>query len=84
MCNNASIVIKPSDKGGNVVLMDNQFYKSMCRKILNNKDWYRSIRLIDQYNKKFYTTADQAYVGGIILKELHEFVRTKHPKVATF
>lgn len=86
LCNNVAIVIKPSDKAGNVVLMDNQDYKSMCQKILKNKDWYRSIpvRFIDQYNKKFYTVVDQAYEEGIIPKDLYEFVRTKHPKVAFY
>lgn len=38
---NSSIVVKPSDKGGNVVIMDNQDYVLMCLNILNNKNWYK-------------------------------------------
>lgn len=37
------IIIKPSDKGDNVVLMDIEKYKNMCTKILRNESWYRCI-----------------------------------------
>lgn len=86
LCNNVTIVIKPSDKGGNVVLVDNQDYISMCQQILDNKDWYRNIPVtsIDSYYKHFYIMIDQAHEEGAITKDLHEFIRTKHPRVATF
>lgn len=35
---NDQIVVKPSDKGGNVVLMDK--YIEMCNKILRNQEWF--------------------------------------------
>lgn len=38
-----SIIIKASDKGGNVVIMNNFHYKLTCLKILNNSLWYKSI-----------------------------------------
>lgn len=86
LCNNVTIVIKPSDKGGNVVLMDNQDYLRMCQRILDNKDWYRSIpaKLIESYYTDFYTMIDRAFERCVITKDLHEFIRTKHPRVATF
>lgn len=37
--NHQGLVIKPADKGGNVVVMDVSFYKHMCRDILENRDW---------------------------------------------
>lgn len=76
--NNESIVIKLSDKGGNVH-MENHFYKSMCLKILNNKDWYRPIpaKFTDQFNMQIYIIVDQANEGSTISKELY-------PRVATF
>lgn len=33
--NNFGITIKASDKGGNVVLMDNELYENMCLKMLS-------------------------------------------------
>lgn len=40
---NHTIKIKSSDKGGNIVIMDNEQYRKMCFKILQNHDWYRQI-----------------------------------------
>lgn len=79
-------LVKPSDKGGNVVLLDNHDYIIMCQNILDNKDWYNrlSTQCIDQYNSDFYMFFDQAYNNGVILKDLRDFIRTKHPKIATF
>ncbi|PIO35638.1 hypothetical protein AB205_0077340 [Aquarana catesbeiana] len=39
----SDIVIKQSDKGGNIVLMTHSQYQSMCLTILNNRNCYRSI-----------------------------------------
>lgn len=33
-------MIKPSDKGGYIVIMDNLFYNSMSMRVLFNTDWY--------------------------------------------
>lgn len=41
--NNLSLVIKPVDKGGNTVVMDQSDYCRMCMDILNNRDWYSPI-----------------------------------------
>lgn len=43
LCKNKLIVIKASDKGGNVVVMENYHYRAMCQKILDNRSWYKSI-----------------------------------------
>lgn len=37
------LVIKASDKGSNVVVMEKEFYRSMCMSILENRDWYKNI-----------------------------------------
>lgn len=39
LTNYFGITIKESDKGGNVVLMDNEMYENMCLKILNDKKY---------------------------------------------
>lgn len=36
---NPMITVKPSDKGGNILIMDNVKYVSICTRILNNKAW---------------------------------------------
>lgn len=41
LADNNQITIKPSDKGGNIVLLNNEDYINICKKILNNHDWYR-------------------------------------------
>lgn len=42
---NQQITIKPVDKGGNIVVMNNSFYEDICRRILFNRNWYRPIFL---------------------------------------
>lgn len=37
------LTIKPSDKGGNIVIMSNGQYRMMCNKILSNQDWHKPI-----------------------------------------
>ncbi|XP_073502039.1 uncharacterized protein [Phyllobates terribilis] len=38
--NNKQLIIKASDKGGNLVLLDHSKYLSLCQRILNDKDTY--------------------------------------------
>lgn len=54
--NNLDITIKGSDKGGNIVLMDNSKYEDMCLKILNNRTCYRKISasLANKFTQEFY------------------------------
>lgn len=40
---NPNIVIKPSDKGGNLVVMDCAKYESMVMDLLKNKEWYKRV-----------------------------------------
>lgn len=65
---NYSLVVKPSDKAGNIVLMNNDQYITMCKKILNNENWYQSIPLnmIAKFSRKFYDLMDTAGRTGII------------------
>lgn len=48
---NPMITVKPSDKGGNIVIMDNEQYIHICTIILNNKSWYARVitTKIDQF-----------------------------------
>lgn len=39
--NDNQIIAKQVDKGGNIVLMMQENYVRMCKKILDNHEWYR-------------------------------------------
>lgn len=39
LSNQSEMVIKPSDKGRNVVIMGELFYRNMCWDILKNRSW---------------------------------------------
>ncbi|CAH2222479.1 Hypothetical predicted protein, partial [Pelobates cultripes] len=43
LSNNKNIVIKPSDKGGNIVIMERETYVDMCLIHLNNSSCYRKL-----------------------------------------
>lgn len=62
LADNNQITIKPSDKGGNVVILNNEDYINICNKILNNHNWYHHIPadIIEKYNKEFYVLIDTA------------------------
>lgn len=53
---NTTLVIKPSDKGDNIVVMDMEQYQCMCMKLLLNKKWYKPISTarIPTINDNFY------------------------------
>lgn len=42
LSDNSSITIKASDKGENVVILDNEQYLDMCNQILKNSNWLSS------------------------------------------
>lgn len=69
---NHSIVVKPSDKGGNIVLMDKAKYETMCLKILNNTSWYKQISplIIKMYEDQFLQLVSQAKVHDIITADV--------------
>ncbi|KAM5151821.1 cytochrome P450 2W1-like [Mantella aurantiaca] len=84
--NNSSIVIKPSDKGGNVVIMDVQQYLDMCYRILNNTEWYTMVssNFVDVVYAKFYSLIDEAFDEGTIDQQLRNYIRTPYPTLPTF
>lgn len=79
------LVIKASDKGGNVVILDRAHYKEMCLRLLNNKTWYKQISplVIDNFVKQYYHILDQAYDANIINSKIWEHLRTPFPCTPT-
>lgn len=78
--------IKQSDKGGNVVVMDVEYYKQLCLKILNNREWYKQISplLIGNVNLQFNNILHEALQREVISMTIIEFLFTPHSKMATF
>lgn len=75
------ITIKPSDKRGNIIVLDNDQYIAMCNKILQNQHWYcqNNSTFIDRFHNEFYQIVDAAYLKGVITMDQWEFIRTTFP-----
>lgn len=80
------VVIKPSDKGGNIVLMDSEYYERMYLDLLHNRDWYRTVpnSFQIQIQSRYQSIVNSAFNTGTIDKELCEFLTVKSPRLATF
>lgn len=80
------LTIKPADKGGCIVVMDNDKYKKICLDILNNPTWYKpiSFEIMEQFMVDFYQLVDDAFHSGIINKNNWKFIRTPLPRLSTF
>lgn len=82
LSSNSTITIKPSDKGGNIVVLDNEQYIQMCMKILNNRIWYSPVTTtkIDKLEQECYQLVDAAFYHTLISKNEWEFIRTPFPR----
>lgn len=85
-------MIKLSDKGGNVVVMDHDECQSMCLKMFPNSERCQSIEtsMLLQFQQEFYGIVDRAYQQSPTDKDILDFVnfnilfQVKHPKTLTF
>lgn len=86
LASNSTITIKPSDKGGNIVILDNDQYVAICNNILSNQQWYCKISSskIEKFNKEFYKLMDESYVANLLTKSEYDYVRTTLPRIPTF
>lgn len=68
------------------MVMDIAQYKSMCRDILHNKEWYQPISFnqLDSIFIKFYALVDQARIEGTINNKIWKFLKNPYPRVSTF
>lgn len=81
-----SVIVKPSDKGGNIVLMERLHYERMCTNILKNVNWYHVIppSFLDDLSMRYHTIVNKAYNNWVISEEIWDFLRVPNPKLATF
>lgn len=75
-----SITIKASDKGGNVVVLDNEKFIDMCNQILKNPNWYRQMpgSIVEKFNRDFYSLVDTAFSNNITKHLLERFSSSAH------
>lgn len=80
------LTIKPSDKAGNIVVLNSQHYKQICLYTLNNSSWYERVPFdtIESFAKEFYALVDLVFESQIISKPLWEFIRVLNLCVPTF
>lgn len=80
------LVIKPADKGGNVIVMDVGAYERMCLNIIDNRQWYWPISktLVDNFTREYYNLIFKAYQLGIIDLSTWNYLNVKYPKKPTF
>ncbi|CAJ0966643.1 unnamed protein product [Ranitomeya imitator] len=81
-----SLIIKPSDKGGNTVLMNRVEYVKMCMDILADETTYEVIRRdpSPEYRKSLNDILTRALEAHLISKNELNFLLPKSPVIATF
>lgn len=62
------IVIKPADKGSNVVIMTDMNYVKICNKILSIKSWYRKTSMLEisAFQRSFERMINLAFTNQLI------------------
>lgn len=80
------ITIKPSDKGGNIVVMDTDAYISMCEKLLRDKTTYEILSSDPtvQYKEELKTILVQAKNDQLISPAEMDFMLPTYPIRACF
>lgn len=80
------MVVKPSDKGGNIVKMTQTHYQAMCHTILDNHKWYRPIPLtfIQTFAGELRDLCMGAYLQGLINRDTLDFLIPKFPRTPNF
>ncbi|XP_077117028.1 protocadherin gamma-B1-like [Ranitomeya variabilis] len=81
-----TIVIKPSDKGGNVVILDIAHYQQICESILSDGESYEvlSWNPNNEYREELAQILQVGLESGVIDKTEFDFILPRHPITATF
>uniref|UniRef100_A0A4W5MV42 Uncharacterized protein n=1 Tax=Hucho hucho TaxID=62062 RepID=A0A4W5MV42_9TELE len=81
-----SVLTRPADKGGSVVLMDRTVYLNECHRQLLDNTFYNKLRSdpTSQFQNTILTVLDGYLSSGQITKKEHDFLAIQHPKIATF
>ncbi|CAJ0932522.1 unnamed protein product [Ranitomeya imitator] len=84
--NDTNIVIKPSDKGGNVVVMNSIDYRLLCLTLLERRDEYQPLRTnpLTKFSNELKGIIEQGFADGILGREERDFLLPKYPVLPTF
>ncbi|KAM9330351.1 epididymis-specific alpha-mannosidase [Gastrophryne carolinensis] len=83
---NQQIVVKPADKGGNIVIMSVHQYENMCMRILNNKSWYAraSMSRLTRDAQEYHALVQEARDRGVIDAHTAGYLESPCPRIPTF
>lgn len=83
---NRNIIIKPADKGGNIVIQNTHQYVAMCEKILTNRTWYEKVEpaALELAHVALKDIIDEAKKNGTIDNDTREFLLVKFPVTPIF
>lgn len=81
-----SIVIKPADKGGAIVIQNNADYVRECERQLSDLDFYKKLSgdPTPMFKHKIYSALDFMFQIGKITKRELDFLKIKNPVISTF
>ncbi|XP_053571736.1 uncharacterized protein LOC128661511 [Bombina bombina] len=84
--NDITITIKPSDKGGNIVVLNTKDYVEECQRQLRDIKQYSILRFnpTEIYKEKLFQILMRAKDEGVINQREFDFLFVKFPKTATF
>ncbi|PIO33735.1 hypothetical protein AB205_0155560 [Aquarana catesbeiana] len=79
------LIIKPSDKEGNLIVMENSQYESMVMRLLQNRKWYRKIpeSHVNYTVTRYRQLLSSASYQGLINNKMWEFLNVPAPKTPT-
>lgn len=81
-----SIIIKPSDKGGILVILDHEKYIDMCPQLLKDKNSYATLKKdpTGAFKEELQDLVVDALDRGQISRDESHFVLIEYPTIATF
>lgn len=83
---NKDLIVKPADKGGNIVVQDTKQYRNMCLKILTNTNWYgqSSPLTASRAHEALTRIIMEAFEDDFIDGYTKNYLIKKHPKIPVF
>ena len=83
--NDATIVIKPADKGGAIVIQSVENYEKEIERQLQDSDFYQKLTKnpSTDFQKSIHGKLQQLLDNDDINKDEHDFMKVMHPRIAT-
>lgn len=84
--NEKELIVKPSDKGGNTVILDRDQYLSMCKRLLDDKTCYEGLPRdpTEMFQKELLGILETSKRNELINHDEFDFLYPRFPRVVTF